>query len=63
MTEIRFACGVCGTPLDENKNAIKEIPEGYNPNDFELTYCDYCENENYAMEQYPHSIFEESTDE
>lgn len=41
---IKYSCGFCGIPLDENKDVIDEIPLNYNPNDYEHDACVYCMN-------------------
>lgn len=39
---IKYSCGFCGVPLDENINIIDKIPENYNPNDYEHDVCIDC---------------------
>jgi len=36
-----YACGFCGCPCDKDGNQL-EIPENYNPNDYELSVCNDC---------------------
>jgi len=44
---VKFACGFCGAPLDEKGNPIKPVPEGYNPENYEMGACRSCaESEN-----------------
>ena len=42
MSEIRFHCGFCGSPLDEKGNPIFPVPEGYNPDDYDAAACYSC---------------------
>jgi hypothetical protein len=42
---ITKSCGVCGSPIGPNGEDIDEIPEGYEPNDYEHDYCKSCGNE------------------
>lgn len=41
---IAMSCGVCGAPLDAEGNYIENIPEGYDPDAYEHTYCPDCGN-------------------
>lgn len=51
--DIKYSCGFCGIPMDENKYIIDEIPENYNPNNYEHNVCEFCmlNNESNRMHQ------------
>ena len=37
---------MCGAPCDEDGDQLKEIPDNYNPNDYEHKWCNSCAQEN-----------------
>ena len=45
MSLIKFSCGMCGCPIGEDGSEDMPIPEGYNPNDYEHTWCTGCAQE------------------
>lgn len=41
--QVKFSCGFCAAPLDENKEQIQtDAPEGYNPDDYPKDACRSC---------------------
>lgn len=48
---IKFSCGYCGAPLDEDCNEIYPVPDDYNPADYPNEVCKCCSCEIYEQEQ------------
>ena len=46
---IKYHCGFCGCPLDENGEYVSEIPTDYDPDDYDDNVCSHC-----AMEDESH---------
>jgi len=49
--EIFFSCGMCGTPCNIWHDQIPEIPENYNPDNYDHDWCNNCAQEELAMQE------------
>lgn len=50
MKDKLYSCGMCGV-LVHADGTIVQIPENYNPNDYDHTWCDECGNQENIRQQ------------
>jgi hypothetical protein len=42
---IKYSCGYCGQPLDEDDHDVIDIPDDYDPNKYPHSVCGSCNYE------------------
>lgn len=48
--EIKWCCGGCGVPLNENGEDIIDIPKDYDPRKYLMSWCQSCAYEEQMKE-------------